>query len=212
MVTCSFGKNPYTTRCFNWVSGGLFDEYVFIKQGATWVRFESYKEGDESITQEPGALKRKEFNNVNIINCIYKRMTGRFPAANTQYTSHKCIINVVSEAVISPTEYTYIVGRADKNGNPDLEHCSEEYTFTLYPTSYVPRIYQTTDQQGFHWVEYQAWGAAAEVINDQINDEVSKNNIIPILINTGDMTQSGSRVNEWIDYYNAGKSLFSHLE
>jgi len=31
MVTCSFGKNPYTTRCFNWISGGLFDEYVFIK-------------------------------------------------------------------------------------------------------------------------------------------------------------------------------------
>ena len=68
-------------------------------------------------------------------------MTGRFPAANTQYTSHKCIINIVDSAVDSPTEYTYIVGRADKNGNPDLEHCSEEYTFTLYPTSYVPRIY-----------------------------------------------------------------------
>jgi hypothetical protein len=68
-------------------------------------------------------------------------MTGRFPAANTQYTSHKCIINVVTSAVLSPTEYTYIVGRADKNGNPDLEHCSEEYTFTLYPESYTPRIY-----------------------------------------------------------------------
>jgi len=41
---------------------------------------------------------------------------------------------------------------------------------------------------------------------------VSKNDIIPVLINTGDMTQSGSRINEWLDYYNAGKSLFSHLE
>jgi hypothetical protein len=50
MVTCSFGKNPYTTRCFNWISGGLFDEYVFIKQGNTWIKFESYKEGDESKT------------------------------------------------------------------------------------------------------------------------------------------------------------------
>lgn len=212
MVTCSFGKNPYTTRCFNWVSGGLFDEYVFIKQGATWIKFESYKAGDEAKTQESGALKRKEFNSADIINCIYKRMTGRFPAANTQYTSHKCIINIVDTAVVSPTEYTYVVGRADKNGNPDLEHCSEEYTFTLYPTSYVPRIYQITDQQGFHWVEYQAWAAAAEVVNDQINSEVQANNIIPVLINTGDMTQSGSRVNEWLDYYNAGKCLFSHLE
>lgn len=216
MVTCSFGKNPYTTRCFNWVSGGLFDEYVFIKQGNSWIKFESYKEGDESKTQEDGALKRKEFNNASIINNIYKRMTGRFPASNTQYTSHKCIINVYDPAtyldIQSPIEYTYIVGRADKNGNPDLEHCSEEYTFTLYPASYTPRIYQITDQQGFHWIEYQAWAAAAEVINQQINDEVSQNNIIPVLINTGDMTQSGSRINEWLDYYNAGKCLFSHLE
>ena len=212
MVTCSFGKNPYTTRCFNWVSGGLFDEYVFIKQGNTWVKFESYKAGDESKTQESGALKRKEFNNADIINCIYKRMTGRFPAANTQYTAHKCIINITSAAVQAPTEYTYIVGRADKNGNPDLEHCSEEYTFTLYPTSYVPRIYQTTDQQGFHWVEYQAWAAAAKVINNQIITETASADIIPVLVNTGDMTQSGARINEWLDYYNAGKPLFKHLE
>ena len=215
MVTCSFGKNPYTTRCFNWVSGGLFDEYVWIKDlsdNTVWHKFESYKEGDESKTQESGDLKRKEFSNADIINYIYKRMTGRFPAANTQYTSHKCVINVKSEAVSSPTTYTYIVGRADKNGNPDLEHCSEEYTFTLYPISYIPRIYQVTDQQGFHWVEYQAWAAAANVINEQIITETSQSNIIPVLVNTGDMTQSGARINEWLDYYNAGKSLFKHLE
>jgi hypothetical protein len=35
---------------------------------------------------------------------------------------------------------------------------------------------------------------------------------MPIIINTGDMTQSGSRVNEWLDYYIAGDSLFSHYE
>jgi hypothetical protein len=102
-------------------------------------------------------------------------MTGKFPAANTIYTSHKCIINVYDPSIYlditSPIEYTYIVGRADKNGDPDLEHCSEEYTFTLYPASYTPRIYQTTDQQGFHWVEYQAWAAAAETINLQIVEE-----------------------------------------
>lgn len=212
MVTCTFGKNPYTTRCFNWISGGLFDEYVFIKQGTSWIKFESYKEGDETKVQESGALKRKEFSNADIINCIYKRMTGRFPAANTQYTAHKCIINITTSAVNNPTTYTYIVGRADKNGNPDLEHCSEEYTFTLYPESYIPRIYQTTDQQGFHWVEYQSWAAAANVVNEQIVAESQTENIIPVLVNTGDMTQSGARVNEWVDYYNAGKSLFKHLE
>ena len=215
MVTCSFGKNPYTTRCFNWVSGGLFDEYVFIKDqndSTIWHKFESYKEGDESKTQESGSLQRKEFNNADIINCIYKRITGRFPAANTIYTAHKCIINITETAVISPTTYTYIVGRADKNGNPDFEHCSEEYTFTLYPTSYIPRIYQTTDQQGFHWIEYQVWAAAANVLNEQIISETTQSNIIPVLVNTGDMTQSGARINEWLDYYNAGKPLFKHLE
>lgn len=226
MVTCSFGINPYTTRCFNWISGGLFDEYVFIKDqsdNTIWHKFESYKEGDHTkVAPELGtSLVRKEFNNESIINCIYKRMTGRFPAANTLYTSHKCIVAIVAEAVQAPVEYTYIVGRADKNGNPDLEHCSEEYTFTLYPTSYTPRIYQTTDQQGFHWVEYQSWGAAAEEVNKQIIQDTTPSNeaghehdheIIPVLVNTGDMTQSGARINEWLDYYNAGKSLFKHLE
>lgn len=35
---------------------------------------------------------------------------------------------------------------------------------------------------------------------------------MPVLINTGDMTQNGTRINEWLDYYNGGKNLFSHLE
>ncbi len=26
------------------------------------------------------------------------------------------------------------------------------------------------------------------------------------------MTQNGTRINEWLDYYNAGKVLFNHLE
>ena len=208
MVTCSFGKNPYTTRCFNWVSGGLFDEYVWIKINNEWKKFESYK--DNSETDQTVYPHRKNFSE-DIINCVYKRMTGKFPAALTSYTSHKCIIDIVQNPVTSPTTYSYIVGREDKNGNPDLNHCSEEYTFTLYPNSYTPRIYQVTDQQGFHWVEYQAWAQAAQYINKKINQDLNEN-IIPILVNTGDMTQSGARINEWLDYYNAGKELFNHLE
>ena len=33
-----------------------------------------------------------------------------------------------------------------------------------------------------------------------------------MLINTGDATQNGTRVNEWLDYFNGGKCLFNHLE
>ena len=75
-----------------------------------------------------------------------------------------------------------------------MEHCSEIRTFTLHPTNAEPIVYQITDQQGFHWIEYQVWAAAAKVINDKINQE--KADVLPIIINTGDMTQNGTRVNE----------------
>ena len=41
---------------------------------------------------------------------------------------------------------------------------------------------------------------------------MSDSNIIPVLINTGDMTQNGTRINEWLDYYRGGECLFDHLE
>ena len=213
MVTCAFGIDMYTTRTFNWISAGEFDEYVFIKNGSSWLKFESYKAGDGGKTQATGSVVRKEFGN-SAINCIYKRITGDFPGDGSHYTSHKCILILNSgSAVSAKTEFTYVVGRADKNGNPDPEHCSEEFTFTLYPITAVPRIYQITDQQGFHWIEYQVWTAAADSLNAKINADIAYDNtIMPVLINTGDMTQNGTRINEWLDYYNGGKSLFSHLE
>jgi hypothetical protein len=44
MPICAFGINIYTTRCFNWLSAGKYDEYLFIrKKGDTkWNKFESY--------------------------------------------------------------------------------------------------------------------------------------------------------------------------
>lgn len=210
MVTCSFGIDIYKTRTFNWISCGQFDEYVWIKNGASWLKFESYKKGDTTPTSVSYPMRKDYTANIN--DPIYARIIGTFPGDKNVYTSHKCIIDVVENAVLTPTTYTYMVGRADKAGNPDLEHCSEEYTFTLYPTSYIPRIYQTTDQQGFHWIEYQVWGAAANVLNERINNDITNEHIIPILINTGDMTQNGTRINEWLDYYNGGKVLFNHLE
>ena len=214
MVTCSFGIDMYRTRCFNWISAGEFDEYVFIKNGSSWYSFQSYTEQSGLLEEADTFPRRKEFP-LNINNTIYKRMVGDFPGDETHYTAHKCIIEVVENALTlndSPVTYTYIVGRKDANGNPDLEHCSAEQTFTLYPTSYVPRIYQVTDQQGFHWIEYQVWAAAAKAINDKINADLQTDNVIPVLINTGDMTQNGTRINEWFDYYQAGRCLFNHLE
>ena len=211
-VSCSFGINSSTTRCFNWVSAGSFDEYVFLKNGdGTWTSFESYKTRIGDATQSESFPRRKEFSEITN-NTAYARINGIFPGCNARYTSHKCILDVVPSAVSEKTTYTYIVGRKTKSGAPDFNHCSKEQTFTLYPESYVPRIYQTSDQQGFHWIEYQVWSAAAIALNNKIEDDCSKENIIPILINTGDATQNGTRVNEWLDYFNGGDCLFNHLE
>lgn len=207
MVTCSFGQDMYTTRCFNWVSYGNANEFVFIKTSNGWERFESYGgyNNDNSINWTKKALSGTAEP------IIYNRMTGVFPGEGSKYTGHKCIISLAN-APTSKTIYTYVVGRAGQDGNPDPIHSSEEYTFTMYPNTFIPKVYQITDQQGFHWIEYQAWAAAALEINKKIEYDISNSDIIPVLINTGDMTQNGTRINEWLDYYNAGKCLFRHLE
>lgn len=159
------------------------------------------------------ALDGKKYFGSDINNNIYARMIGRFPGDGSFYTAHKVIVDVVdSQPQGTLQKYDYVVGREGKDGNPDPEHCSEVMNFTLYPNTYKTRIYQITDQQGFTWIEYQAWAAAAEALNAKINADQSNSTIIPILINTGDMTQNGTRVNEWYDYYTAGSCLFNHLE
>ena len=217
MVTCSFGVDVYNTRCFNWISCGTFDEYVWIrKEGDTsWNSFQSYTKVSEEVPEGNGIIRRKEYS-VDVNNTVYARMINRFPGNDVLFTAHKCVV-ILPEATTTPVKYEYVVGRPDKDGNPDLEHTNKVYNFTLYPRSYEGRVYQITDQQGFHWIEYQVWAASAEFLNNKIDDECFgtnkvAENIFPILINTGDMTQSGARINEWLDYYNGGISLFDHLE
>lgn len=213
MVTCSFGLNIHKDRAFNWISVGYHDEYIWIRQKGSSVwsnHFESYTNVDTDNTQSSTYPRRKEYSK-EVNNIIYSRIVNRFPADNTQYTSHKCVINVVSSAVTSPQTWEYVVGRPDANGNPG-SYVSDVQTFTLYPESYQPVIYQTTDQQGFDWLQYQVWAAAANKINQKITSDQQGSNIIPIVFNTGDMTQNGTRINEWLDYYNAGKVLFSKYE
>ena len=221
MVTCSFGIDVYKTRCFNWISCGAFDEYLWVRKkdsNAKWKSFASYTNTKTQIEQNEGDIYRKEFK-PSVNNAVYARITSRFPGNNVLFTSHKVIIEW-SEYVDEPVIYEYVVGRADKDGNPDPNHTNDIYTFTLYPNDYEGRTYQITDQQGFHWIEYQVWAASAEKLNKVIeeeceninNDAFYKTKVFPILINTGDMTQSGARINEWLDYYNGGKCLFNHLE
>ena len=214
MVTCSFGIDVYKTRCFNWISCGAFDEYLWVrkKDETKWTRFASYTKTNSQIEQKTGNIVRREFL-PSVNNAVYARITSRFPGNNVLFTSHKVVIDLTPlDSTAEPVVYEYVVGRADKNNNPDPNHTNEAYTFTLYPNSYEGRVYHITDQQGFHWIEYQVWAATAEKLNTVISEDCKGGNVFPILINTGDMTQSGARINEWLDYYNGGKCLFNHLE
>ena len=47
---------------------------------------------------------------------------------------------------------------------------------------------------------------------EKIKSDIGSNQIIPIIINTGDMTQNGTRISEWYDYYEGGKTLFKEFE
>lgn len=211
MVTCAFGINAQKTRCFNWVSVGYYNEYLWLrKKGDTkWSRFESYKSGDDLLTQSATYPRKRIFNKV-ITDCIYSRISGVFPANNQPYTTHKLIIDI-TDTPFENQEFEYVVGRSLKNGNFDPNHSSDVYTFTMHDNTWKPRIYQVTDQQGFGWMEYQVWSAAANQIATQITKECT-NKEFPIIINTGDMTQNGTRINEWNDYYNSCLNLNKYYE
>ena len=217
MVYTAFGIDNLKTRCFSWVSVGSFNEYVWIKEVGQDTeftrlkRFESYKEIIEEIEPADVCPRRKEFP-VELNNTAYARIINRFPGENSLYCTHKCIVEVVNTPVSQPTKYEFIVGRADKNGNPDLLHCSDTMSFTLYPADYKPVIYHTSDQQGFHWIEYQVWNAAAKKLEEKIKSDCEGKKLYPVIINTGDCTQNGTRINEWLDYYNGGYNLFSQYE
>lgn len=214
MVNVGFGIDVYNTRTFNWISVGTFDEYVwFREQGTeTWSRFESYND-NTTATADDVYPRIKTFNKT-LFDAAYNRIVSKFPGDNTSFTSHKCIIQFVEDGVTTPTTYEYRVGRATGYGNTQLDdaHCSPIRTFTLYPRTWEGRVYQITDQQGFHWIEYQVWAGVAKALNDRIAKDLAGKNEFPIIINTGDMTQSGARINEWLDYHNAGEPLFNHLE
>ena len=217
MVSCFFGIDMQTTRCFSWVSGCDQNEYVWIRQkGETdWHRFESYKGDSSEISSNnsnDGVMSRVKYTQP-VINSVYKRMKGIFPGSNYHYTAHKCIVYLQQAPTTQPVTYEYLVGATLNNGLPNTDKCSNVQTFTLYPSSWQPMVYHISDQQGFEWTEYQVWAAAAKQMLKQINNECnSTTKKFPVLINTGDCTQNGTRYNEWLDYYNAGYCLFDHLE
>lgn len=190
LITCSFGiqatdNGKGATRCFNWLSKGVRDEYIWIRSKGT----EEWGAANESFKNLSSDTDKtlKYYNRISI------QYTD-----GTVFTAHKFI-----KSGLTKGEYEYIAGRKDNAGNPVLLECTPIRTFEVKSDTDVANGFnfvQTSDQQGFNWDEYQVWAAAAREITRFTSD-----NSLPFdfMVNTGDMTQNGNRMGEWLDYFNA---------
>ena len=131
--------------------------------------------------------KVESFKNEVGVRKYYNRIRSEF-TDGTPFVTHKAIIKNLSAGT-----YEYKVGRNDS-------YISDVLTFTVIenPTDFT--FVQVSDQQGFRWDEYQIWKSSAEYISNNVSN-------LDFTINTGDLTQNGNRLNEWLDYYDARKSL-----
>lgn len=196
VVTCSFGWNAHTTRCFNWLSKGYYDEFIKIwKDGtneSTAEVFESFKEGDG-----------RSGNGRNWDNPIYNRIRN-VSTSGEDYTVHKFIHDFTEPE--DTQVYNYKVGRDG--------FWSDTYQFTMRNRDKVIergfQFVQTTDQQGFHDEEYETWGICSEFIKNDAQANVSQ--AYEWTMNTGDQTQNGNRLNEWLAYYRTASKFYKNME
>lgn len=166
------------TRCFNWVSVGYYDEYVYYRKVGTeqWLKQYSFVESD--------------FENEDKRQYFYKRF--RWCTSDGKWvTTHKVIISGLTKG-----EYEFYIKR-----NLDEKYTSQINTFKVAHTNDVTNFsfIHTADQQGFNFQEYSVWERCCYKIADESSFE--------FVVNTGDATQSGNRVSEWVDYYNGRYSI-----
>ena len=161
------------TRCFNWISKGYRDEYlVYKKLGETSIhRIQSFKEGDG----------RTDYT-LSQYNRIRTESTD-----GTAFTVHKVIVPNLSAGV-----YECYISDKDYYHPDNIQYNVKNFEVKQNPTDFT--FVQVTDQQGFNADEYEVWNTTANYIY---------NMALPLAftMNTGDMTQNGNRLNEWVDYF-----------
>lgn len=204
-IKCSFGIQATdnrasggngATRCFNWLSGNLDDKYIWIKEkgASSWGSpHETFYAGDGR-----SAWTAKTSDGT----CIYDRKIKEY-TNNTILVANKFIISGLSAG-----EYEYVAGKKNADGTPNLECCTDVRTFKVRSDADVRdgfKFVQTSDQQGFNWDEYRIWEASSKVIMQENDD-------LQFMINTGDMTQNGNRLGEWLDYFDAESDDMKDLE
>lgn len=191
MVNITFGiqatdNGNGATRCFNWVSVGYYDEYLEYGTSPDALNTKVYSINeentyDENITKFIDVYKRKRWITTN----------------NKAVTTHKVIIKNLPAG-----DYYYRVRRDE-----DDTYQSDIMVFTVRTDSDVESFdfIQVSDQQGFNWLEYQAWKKSAYHISKAHPN-------VDFTINTGDITQNGNRESEWLDYYDGRQYLRSKEE
>lgn len=193
------GQTEYegATRCFNWTSKDYYDEYLWVRKSGT----QDWGVAYESITDT-----RKVATSLTV--GVYDRVRQEY-SDGAILTAHKQILYN-----IAPGEYEYVAGHKNEDGTPDLDKCTPVKKFTVEKESDVTSengftFIQTSDQQGFNWDEYRVWKIAAEMA---CKEKSTVNGKAPaFMINTGDMTQNGNRINEWLDYFEAKEGSFDNM-
>lgn len=173
------------TRCFTWVSKGYYDEYLWYRKknaSSGWTRVESFKDLTGDIDKHYNRIQQEATN-------------------GDVFTTHKLIVKGLTHGT-----YEYICGKSLKSGEPNMEGCIER-EFTVRTDNEVNNGFsfiQVSDQQGFNWDEYQVWRYTAKYISENHTNA-------HFMVNTGDMTQNGNRLNEWMDYFNSKEGI-DHME
>ena len=198
-ITCSFGRQATdngsgATRCFNWITGNINNNFIWIREsGSTsWgVAHESFYKGDGRTAYASEAER-------TVYDRIMKEYTG-----NMAFIANKYIASGLTAGT-----YEYIAGSKNEDGTPKLEECTPIRHFVVKSDTEVNNGFsfcQTSDQQGFNWDEYQVWDASSKCIEKEYGNQID------FMMNTGDMTQNGNRMNEWLDYFNGKSEYFSNM-
>ena len=199
-ITCTFGRQATdngsgATRCFNWITGNINNKYIWIRQAgsSSWgIAHESFYKGD-GRSEYATDKERMAYDR------IMKEYTN-----NTVFIANKYIASGLTAG-----NYEYIAGSKNEDGTPNLSECTDIRSFVVRSDTEVSSGFtfcQTSDQQGFNWDEYQVWDATSKCIEREYGSNIE------FMVNTGDMTQNGNRMNEWLDYFNGKSNYFNCME
>lgn len=224
-ITVSFGiqgtdntlmNGSGATRCFNWVSKGYYDEFIWFKKlnsendvisltvddiDSEWEIIESYVGKENELFENNGRHGYFTSSSSQFYTRIQQETSNK-----EMCTSHKVIIRKLTSGV-----YAYCCGKKNKFNLPLKDGCSDIRTFVVRSDNDVNSGFtfvHTSDQQGFNWDEYEVWKYAAMCINERTPENINHPQFV---VNTGDATQNGNRINEWLDYFN-GREPLKNLE